>query len=704
MKKRLLSLALALVLLLTGCNKPQQNGGGNNAGVGGNSGKDESSFGEDLSDLGAYDGFFEEETVAGDMTITCLSGSANCYSLEGKTLTFSGITEDTVYSITGKFNGNIVIDVNEAYKFDLEMQGFSMVSDEVNPITVYGGNEVSIKAKKDTENYIYDTRDAIDESNESLYSGAIYSMVDLEMSGKGRLTLVSKNNNGIHSKKDLQVKNLTLTVSCKNNALKGNDSVSLENSTATLIASDGDGIKTSNTDVSNKGNQRGTVSISGGSYEIYASCDGIDAAYNTVIDGEGTSVNIYTDRYSNYSEDVTKVDTSTYYIRFTYNSYSYSVKYYNSEQDYLWVNAEYHSSRTSGSTTYYYYSFPRHDEYSSMQFFIYSSNMEQGQEENYAGKTDYLSPNDGADTLALTNRWNSISCEWTEYSSLPSSGMGGPGGRPGGMGGGMNEGNSDKGDHSTKGIKAGNEITINAGTVSVKSYDDAFHASADTTLENGETPTGNITVNGGVLSLYSNDDGIHADGAVLINGGSVNVLNSYEGVEGTTVTVSGGNLSVYSKDDGINCTLKTGTAITLSGGKIFIYAGGDGIDANSQTSGAGIVFSGADVVVISTSGGNSAIDSERGYTFSGGSVVAIMPRGGMTHESTNCSNFSSVGKEVNLSLTKGDYVTASIGTTTVIVRMPTTLSSYIILLGSSSATASSSTSSYNLEEGQVIWK
>ena len=702
MKKKILSLSLALVLLLTGCSTPQGNAGGNNEGIGGgSSGKDDSSFGDDLSDLGAYDGFFEEETVAGDMTITCLSGSTNCYSLDGKTLTFSGITEDTVYSIQGKFNGNIVIDVNETYKFDLEMHGFSMVSDEINPITVYGGNEVSIKAKKDTENYIYDTRTEIDESNDSLYSGAIYSMVDLEMSGKGKLTVVSENNNGIHSKKDLQVKNLILTVSCKNNALKGNDSVSLENATATLIASEGDGIKTTNTDVSGKGNQRGTVSINGGSYEIYASCDGIDAAYDTVIDGDETSVNIYTDKYSNYSEDVTKVDTSIYYIRFTSKSYSYSVKYYNSDSDYLWVNAEYHSSRTSGNTTYYFYSFPRHNEYSSMQFFVYSSGMNQGQEEQYAAKTDYLSHNDGADTFALTSRWNSISYEWTDYSSLPSSNMG-PGGRPGG---GMNEGNSDKGDHSTKGIKAGNEIVVNAGTLSVKSYDDAFHASSDSTLENGETPTGSIKINGGVISLYSNDDGIHADGDLFINGGSISVLNSYEGVEGNSVTVSGGNLSIYSKDDGINCTLKTGTAITLSGGKIFVYAGGDGIDSNSQTSGSGIVFSGADVVVISTSGGNSAIDTERGYTFSGGSVIAIMPRNAMTQESTNCSNFSSIGKTANLSLTKGEYVTASIGSTTVIVRMPTTLSSYIVLLGSSSASISNSTtSSYNLEEGQVLWK
>ena len=83
-----------------------------------------------------------------------------------------------------------------------------------------------------------------------MYSGAIHSLVDLEIGGKGQLNIVSKNNNGIHSKDDLQVKNLNLFVSCVDNALKGNDSVTLENATTTLIATAGDGIKTSNSDVS----------------------------------------------------------------------------------------------------------------------------------------------------------------------------------------------------------------------------------------------------------------------------------------------------------------------------------------------------------------------------------------------------------------------------------------------------------------------
>lgn len=210
-----------------------------------------------------------------------------------------------------------------------------------------------------------------------------------------------------------------------------------------------------------------------------------------------------TDKYSNYSSEVTAVDEDQYYIRFTYDGYLYSVKYYNSDDDYCWVNAEYHSKVSGGRSTYYYYAYPKMTEYSKMQFFIYDSDMKQGQEDDYLVASDYLTPNTGYDTFALTSQGNSLMYQWTNYTtSIQDNGWGGMGGHGGGGMGGMNDGNSDKGDYSTKGIKAGNEIVINAGTINIKAYDDAIHANGDTTLENGETPTGNVTINGGIITAY----------------------------------------------------------------------------------------------------------------------------------------------------------------------------------------------------------
>ena len=719
MKTRILALLMCLILILSGCSSNTNDSGGtqgnqpnqgnpdsSESGTKGevtDLGDDNKTFGEDLEALGAYDGYFESAST--DIDVKCVSGTDKAYKLEGTTLTFTTISEETVYSISGTFRGNIVIDVGDSYKFDLELHGLSLVCNSANPITVKSGDEVAIKAKKDTKNYIYDMRTAIDSADETLYSGAIHADVDLEIGGKGALTVVSENNNGIHSKDDLQVKNLTLFVACIDNALKGNDGVEIEGGDTTLIASGGDCIKTSKSDVSEKGNQRGNITITGGTHTLYAACDGIDAAYNVSIDDSTTVLNIYTDKYSNYSKEVTATSSDVNYIRFTSNKYYYSVKYYNSDTDYVWVNAEYHSQVSGSRSTYYYYSYPKMPDYAKQQFFIYEKESQRGQEEECLVSSDYLTPNSGSDTFALIQSYNGLSYQWSNYTTKIQEGGfgGGPGGFGGGPGG-FGDGNTDKGEYSTKGIKAANEIVINNGTVNIKSYDDAIHANNDTSLENGASPLGNVTINGGNITAYSNDDGLHADGILSIKAGTVSVTNAYEGLEGTTVDISGGYVSVNSKDDGINATTTLGTAIAISGGTVYIYCTGDGIDSNSRTADVGIVFSGGKTVVISNSGMNSAIDTENGYTYTAGSVIAIMPRGGMSNEATHCDNFTSIGKSTQTSLTSGGYLVVGIGDTTATIKMPASINSLVIVLGSNSPSIKTeSSTNLTLDENGVAW-
>jgi len=643
-------------------------------------GDDSKSFGETLESLGAYDGFFESDSK--DVKVEWVSGTKQAYKLEGNTLTFTAISEKTVYSLSGTFRGNILIDVGDGFSFDLELCGFSLVCGETCPIFIRSGDEVAIQAKKDTKNYLYDQRETVDSSDEAVVAGAIHSETDLEIGGKGELTVVSEHNNGIHSKDDLQVKNLTLLVACTDNALKGNDSVTIESGNTTLIASEGDCIKTSNSDVSAKGNQRGSVTVSGGTHTLYAARDAIDAAYNVTVEGANTLLNLYTDKYSNYSKEVTATSSDLNYIRFSSDRYHYSVKYYNSDTDFLWVNAEYHSKVGGGRTVYYYYSYPKKTEYAKQQFFLYESASQLGQEQEYLVKSELLTSNSAYDTFALTARGNQLSYAWTNYTTkIQGGGFGGPGGGPGGM----QDGNSDKSDYSAKGIKAANEIVICGGTVNVKAYDDAIHANSDTALENGASPLGNVTVSGGVLNLYSNDDGIHADGTLFLSAGKVSIANSYEGLEGTNVLLAGGTVSVYAKDDGINATAFSGTGVTVSGGSHFICCTGDGIDSNSRSAYSGIVFSGGKTVVISNSGGNSAIDTENGYTHTGGAVIALMPRGGMSNEATHCKDFSKSGTTAQLTLTEGGYLTVKIGESEAALKMSVGMNALVIVLGDSSA-------------------
>lgn len=61
-------------------------------------------------------------------------------------------------------------------------------------------------------------------------------------------------------------------------------------------------------------------------------------------------------------------------------------------------------------------------------------------------------------------------------------------------------------------------------------------------------------VNDGSYGLSAGDDGIHSDSDLYILGGTIDITQSYEGLEGATVTVAGGDVSITSSDDGINAS------------------------------------------------------------------------------------------------------------------------------------------------------
>lgn len=199
------------------------------------------------------------------------------------------ITLSGEYDLIGELSeGNIIVSLNEADQAIINLRGVKITSTTTNPIYIESGDAVDISAKSETINYIYDKRTI---TSTDAVGGAIYSLVDLDIKGKGSLYVTSTYNNGIASTKDLEIKNLTLEVNAPNNALKGNDSITIESGTIKAISSSGDALKTENSDISSKGNQRGIITILDGTLNLYAACDGIDAAYDCII--EGGTINIY---------------------------------------------------------------------------------------------------------------------------------------------------------------------------------------------------------------------------------------------------------------------------------------------------------------------------------------------------------------------------------------------------------------------------
>ncbi len=242
-----------------------------------------------------------------EFSITTEDGT---YSQEGTTYT---ITAAGTYVLSGYLNGQILVNAEDA-EVVLELTGVTIENSTDSPIKIVAADSVDISAKKNTENVIKDTRANKTVDTDTLGEGAIYSKADLKIKGAGVLVITATYNNGIHCTKDLTIQKLSLKVTAYNNAIKGNDSVKITSGTIVAISTNGDGIKSENTDANKKGVTRGDITITGNaSVTIYAAGDGIQSAHNFTMseDEEGNSpyITIYTGTYSGYTASNTDVDS-----------------------------------------------------------------------------------------------------------------------------------------------------------------------------------------------------------------------------------------------------------------------------------------------------------------------------------------------------------------------------------------------------------
>ena len=235
----------------------------------------------------------DDPEIEGEFSLTDADGNPVTSATNVYTISAAG-----TYTAKGNLDdGQILIEAGDDDTVELELNGVSIACSSDSPIKATNADKVKISAKNGTENLVADNRSVKTTDSATMGEGAIAADCDLNIQGKGVLVVNAGYNNGIHTKDDLDVKNLTLQVKAPNNALKGKDSVTIESGTLNLESTAGDGIKTDNSDVSSKGNQRGTVSILGGKTIINALYDGIDASYDVEISGEETYIGIQTGTY-----------------------------------------------------------------------------------------------------------------------------------------------------------------------------------------------------------------------------------------------------------------------------------------------------------------------------------------------------------------------------------------------------------------------
>ncbi|MFT3752386.1 MAG: carbohydrate-binding domain-containing protein [Paludibacter sp.] len=111
---------------------------------------------------------------------------------------------------------------------------------------------------------------------------------------------------------------------------------------------------------------------------------------------------------------------------------------------------------------------------------------------------------------------------------------------------------------------------------------------------------GAITLNNGTTTISSTDDAIHSETSLTINGGTNTVTTSLEGIESKYIYITGGTNTINSSNDGINVTMGTvsggtesndNSLLSISGGTTYV-TGADAIDSNGNfTMTGGIVFS-----------------------------------------------------------------------------------------------------------------
>ena len=575
--------------------------------------------------------------------------------------TYDSAADEYTFGISGSSYKQIYVNAPDK-TIVIELNGVTLENGRNSPIYVMNSGDVEISAKKGTTNIIKDTRPLFTEEESDQGKGAIYVVNgDLKLKGTGTLNITSTYYNGVHCKDDVKVQKQTLSVTAPNHGIRGNDSVTIISGTINITCG-GDGLHTENSDTSSKGNQKGNVTINGGTLTINSWSDAIQAAYNAIFEQTDSTVpivvNAKTNKFSSYDGEVVETSNSVLYLKMDSSTYSRGNYTYAALINGSWYKASFKEEQGNnnggwggpgggpgGFSTSYIYELERPAFATSFTLYRFQgSNVTSFSTDSCVAKSDGKAFNDDYDMVNISVSGEKINfSNWENY-----------------------EGDS----LAAKGIKAENEIYIKTGTINIQAYDDAIHANNDGTIENGETPLGDIHISGGSLVLNASDDAIHADGTLNITGGDIRVESSYEGLEANVINVSGGNTYVYATDDGMNATSgKNSAAINVSGGVLDINVSTngdtDGIDSNGTfTVTGGVVMVKGPGTAGRTGSPAAAVDTDGAITLRGGTLIVF---GGIEREpstsgvtKTLCSSSSIAAGSHTISFSGGTSYTTTL--------------------------------------------
>ena len=164
-------------------------------------------------------------------------------------------------------------------------------------------------------------------------------------------------------------------------------------------------------------------------------------------------------------------------------------------------------------------------------------------------------------------------------------------------------------------------LVITGGTFNLNCPDDAVHSDK------------NLTVSGGNFTINTADDAFHSEYVTTMGSETsteesliINILHSYEGIEGAEVNLYDGYYRIYSSDDCVNAAngdLSRYTfVINVYGGNIYASTTtGDCFDSNKDLN----IYDGQVVVLgaLKSNEGNAPLDCDGKLNITGGTVLEI---------------------------------------------------------------------------------
>ncbi|MCQ2429277.1 MAG: carbohydrate-binding domain-containing protein [Clostridia bacterium] len=239
---------------------------------------------------GVWDG--QDVTASVTLTGSDASVEGSGVKIDGSTVTF---TAAGTYLVTGKLNGQLVVDTQDTEKVKLILNGVSIANADGPAVyAVSAPKKVILYTAKDSVNLLSDGTDYVVPDDQQVegqtYPNAcVYACADLKLDGEGALQINGRADKGVNTKDDLEITGGTLTVTSKGAGIRGNDSVTVSGGTVT-VTSGGDGIKTAQTEKDGKG----VLTVNGGALYITAAGDGLNAATDLSV-ADGTVVITTTD-------------------------------------------------------------------------------------------------------------------------------------------------------------------------------------------------------------------------------------------------------------------------------------------------------------------------------------------------------------------------------------------------------------------------